>query len=226
MGRRGWGGSPPRDDGEARGRILDAAVQCIEREGPARTTLSGVALELGITRRTIYRYFMSTEDLFGGVAELALDDWVARTRAVVARAYSPIDMVVEAVAYVIEQLPNELFLTLLLTSGRAELFSRQMLTSTAIARCRMILVDTRIDWAALGYDDRALDELVEFLLRIIQSMVIAPLEQPRSGDDLRRFLRRWIGPALSAGPTVPATAHLDPSRADEARQGGPRPVLP
>ncbi|MCK9896040.1 MULTISPECIES: TetR/AcrR family transcriptional regulator [unclassified Frankia] len=197
MGRRGWGGSPPRDDGEARQRILDAAVQCIERQGPARTTLSGVALELGITRRTIYRYFTSTEDLFGGVAELALDDWIARTRAVAGGAENPTDLVVEAVAFIIEQLPKELFLTLLLASGRAELFSRQMLTSTSIARCRMILVDTRVDWAALGYEDREFDELVELLLRIIQSMVIAPPEQPRSGDELRGILRRWIGPALS-----------------------------
>ena len=65
------------------------------------------------------------------------------------------------------------------------------------SRCRDILQHTHIDWAALGYDDHTIDELVEFLLRIIQSMVIAPPEPPRSSAELRAYLRRWIGPALT-----------------------------
>jgi len=73
-----------------------------------------------------------------------------------------------------------------------------MLTPNEIARSRAILQHTHIDWAALGYDEHTLDELVEFLLRIIQSMVIAPPEPPRSSAELRAYLRRWIGPALSA----------------------------
>jgi hypothetical protein len=54
-----------------------------------------------------------------------------------------------------------------------------------------------IDWAALGYDDHTIDELVEFLLRIIQSMVVAPADPPRSSAELRAYLHRWIGPALT-----------------------------
>ena len=68
-----------------------------------------------------------------------------------------------------------------------------MLTPSVIARCRSILQHTHIDWAALGYDDATIDELIEFLLRIIQSMVIAPPDPPRSNADLRTFLRRWVG---------------------------------
>jgi hypothetical protein len=45
---------------------------------------------------------------------------------------------------------------------------------------------------------RTIDELVEFLLRIIQSVVIAPHDPPRSGAELRAYLHRWIGPALAA----------------------------
>ena len=72
-----------------------------------------------------------------------------------------------------------------------------MLAPSAIARCREILLHTHINWAALGYDDATIDGLVEFLLRIIQSMVIAPPEPPRSGSELRAYLHRWIGPALT-----------------------------
>jgi hypothetical protein len=101
------------------------------------------------------------------------------------------------VAYIIERLPHEPQLTLLLANDRSNTFSRTMLAPNAIARCRAILQYTHINWAALGYDDTTIDELVEFLLRMIQSMVIAPPEPPRSSTALRAYLRRWIGPALT-----------------------------
>jgi hypothetical protein len=81
------------------------------------------------------------------------------------------------------------------------MFSRAMLTPDVTERCRVILHRARIDWDGLGFDDHTINELVEFLLRIIQSMVIAPPEPPRSSGELRRYLHRWIGPALAAGST-------------------------
>jgi hypothetical protein len=103
---------------------------------------------------------------------------------------------VEVVAYIIETLPRSPQLGLLLANDRSNSFSRTMLVPNEIARCRAILQHTHIDWTALGYDIATIDELAEFLLRIIQSMVVAPLEPPRSSTELRAYLRRWIGPAL------------------------------
>ena len=118
---------------------------------------------------------------------------------------------VEVVAYIIERLPHEPQLALLLAHDRSNLFSRTMLgrrratpprAPAEIARCRTLLQHTHIDWTALGYDDKAIDELVEFLLRIIQSMVIAPPEPPRSSTELRAYVRRWVGPAVNPSFTT------------------------
>jgi AcrR family transcriptional regulator len=196
MGRKGWAGSPPADDDEARKRIVDATLRCIEQRGAAQATLSDVADALGITRRTIYRYFSGTDELFASVAEVALGGFVAQIEAITAEL-DVTEQLIEVVAYIIEQLPHEPQLTLLLANDRTHLFSRRMLLPEEIARCRATLQHTHIDWAAMGYTEETLDELVEFLLRIIQSMVIAPLEPPRSGTELREFLRRWITPAIA-----------------------------
>ncbi|MDZ4269427.1 MAG: helix-turn-helix domain-containing protein [Mycobacterium sp.] len=198
MGRKGWAGSPPRDDDEARKRIIDAALTCIEQHGPAQTTLSDVAESLGITRRTVYRYFANTEDLFGAAAELALSGFVARIEGLTADVDDVAGQLVEIVAFIIERLPEEPLLTLLLENDRTNQFSRRMLAPVVITRCRTILQHSRIDWDAMDYSDADIDELVEFLLRIIQSMVIAPAEPPRDGRALRAFLHRWVGPALTA----------------------------
>ncbi|AGB21668.1 transcriptional regulator [Mycobacterium sp. JS623] len=196
MGRKGWAGAPPADDTEARKRIIDTALRIVDRRGAAQTTVSDVADALGITRRTVYRYFAGTEELFTAVAEVALGSFITQVENITADL-DVTGQLVEVVAYIIERLPREPQLVLLLANDRSNMFSRSMLTSTEIKRCRAILQRTQIDWTALGYDDDTIDELVEFLLRIIQSMVIAPPDPPRSSADLRAYLRRWIGPALT-----------------------------
>lgn len=195
MGRKGWAGAPPADDDEARKRIVDATLASIERRGPTQASISDVAESLGITRRTVYRYFSGADELFAAVAEVALQGFVARVQAVTAEL-DVTEQLIEVVAFIVEQLPREPQLALLLANDNAHLFSRRMLATDEIARCRAILQHTHIDWAAMGYTDDALDELVEFLLRIIQSMVVAPREPTRSAAELRHFLRRWIAPAI------------------------------
>jgi AcrR family transcriptional regulator len=200
MGRKGWAGSPPGDDAEARQRIVDAAVRVIERRGPADATLSDVAEDLGITRRTVYRYFANTDELFLAAADVALSGFVAGVKTIIGSFDDVSENLVEIVAYIIERLPDEPMLKLLLDNDRSNQFSRQLLRPAVIARCRVILQHSRIDWSALGYTESEIDELIEFMLRMIQSMVVAPPEPPRSPLELRRYLRRWMAPALSSQP--------------------------
>jgi len=201
MARKGWGGSPPADDAEARKRIIDAALRLVDRRGAAQTTVSDIADALGITRRTVYRYFTGTDELFAAAAESALGSFVTQIDRVVADL-DVTSQLIEVVAYIIERLPQEPQLALLLANDRSNMFSRAMLTPDVIARCRTVLHDAKIDWDQLGFDDRMIDELVELLLRTIQSMVIAPPDPPRSGAELRAFLHRWIGPALAPRATT------------------------
>ncbi|MCX2931176.1 TetR/AcrR family transcriptional regulator [Mycobacterium sp. CVI_P3] len=196
MARKGWGGAPPADDAEARKRIIDTALRLVDRRGAAQTTVSDIADALGITRRTVYRYFSGTDELFTAAAEEALTSFVAQIDRVVADL-DVASQLVEVVAYIIERLPQEPQLALLLANDRSNMFSRSMLTGDVIARCRVVLHRAQIDWDHLGFDDRVIDELIEFLLRMIQSMVIAPPEPPREGAELRAYLHRWVGPALA-----------------------------
>src|SRR5215475_15773339 len=105
MGRKGWAGAPPADDADARKRIVDAALNCIERRGPGQTSLSDVADSLGITRRTVYRYFANTEDLFIAAADVALGGFVAQIEGITADFDDVTEHLVEVVAYIIERLP-------------------------------------------------------------------------------------------------------------------------
>lgn len=200
MGRKGWGGTPPADDAEARKRIIDAALRSIERRGPQHTNLSVIAGDLGVTRPTVYRYFATLDELVTAASDVALGGWTARIADLTMGIGDPVDLLVEAVAYLVEQLPHEPVLMMLLETDQSRLMSRQMVVGESIRRSRVLLERTEIDWAALGYRGKHFDDLVEYLLRIIQSLVLVPSDPPRSAAQLRAVLRHWIGPVVKTPP--------------------------
>lgn len=202
MARHGWRGDPPADEVEARRRIVDAAMRCVDRYGPHKTGLSDVAKELGVTRQTVYRYFASTDDLLAAVGHAAAEGYLDRLAAHLARVEDPEELVVEALAFTIEQLPRERYLGLLLASGHSSRFVASVTSPTSVEFGRSLLERTALDWAALGYEREELDQLVEFALRMLQSLILDPATPQRRGPGLRAFLCRWVGPAISAHQRV------------------------
>jgi AcrR family transcriptional regulator len=205
MGRKGWGGAPPADDEEARKRIVDAAIRSMERRGPQGTSLSIIAGDLGITRPTVYRYFATIDELLTAAGDVALGGWTARIADLTSGIKDPVDLLVEAVAYLVERLPQEPLLMTLLETDRTRFMSQQMVMGESIARSRVLLEHTGIDWAALGYRGKHFDDLVEYLLRLIQSMVLVPSQPPRTARQLRSTLRHWIGPVVMTPPRSAAS---------------------
>jgi AcrR family transcriptional regulator len=209
MGRRGWAGSPPADDAEARKRIVEAAARSVADRGAEGTTVATVAADLGITRKTVYRYFAGTQELFMAVGEVAVDRWAAQLERATSWISDPRELLVETVAHIIESIPRDPLVGLLLTTGHTAMFSEQMLTPTSIAQARTILFSSQVDWASLGLDDVAMDELVEHLIRVTQSLLVVPPDPARDGAALRAYLRRWAVPPL--GPVPEGTASQGPA---------------
>ncbi|RBO96039.1 TetR/AcrR family transcriptional regulator [Nocardia puris] len=196
MKRPAWNGSPPRDAHEARTRILEATMRGIDTRGARRTNLSTVAEALGVTRQTVYRHFLSTEELFTAVGFAALDHYVNQLLAHLGDTDDPAEFVVEAVAYTIERLPHDRYLTVLLAAGRPSAFSRRAMTEQSLEVCRAVLERSPVDWARRGYGDAELIELSEFVVRLLLSFIADPRPSERDSAELRRFLRRWVAPAL------------------------------
>ena len=146
--------------------------------------MTDVADALGISRRTVYNYFASTEQLFTAVAELALQGFVADVKSIIADLDVTAQLV-EVVAYIIERLPPRTAVRAAAGKRPLEHVEPQHVGVQRDRTLPRVLRQAHIAWAALGYDDRTVDELVEFLLRIIQSRVVAPPETPRSGAELR-----------------------------------------
>lgn len=196
MRTHGWGGDSPASDEEAIARILRATRQCIDAKG-ASATITDVAALLCVTRPTIYRYFASTDDLLRATAIDAAGEFMERLTSHIADIRDPATAIVELVAYALEHLPSERYIGLLLTSDRVGTFAPGVTSSTAMAFGHSLIRRVNVDWESAGIGAPLLDEWVEHLLRILQSLILDPGNPPRAGAGLRRYLARWILPVAA-----------------------------
>jgi hypothetical protein len=104
----------------------------------------------------------------------------------------PAEALVEGIAFAVETLADDPQFANVLRSG-----STVSLTSdTAKAFSRSMLHRCDVDWERNGFDEAALDELAELGLRTFHSLLVDPGEPARDGFALRRFISRWLGPAI------------------------------
>jgi AcrR family transcriptional regulator len=201
MRSHGWSGQPPADAAEARQRILTAARSRMATAGT--TSISEVADDLGVTRQTVYRHFPTTEDLLNAASLDAAGDLERQliTHVVdhLAGSRDGAEAAVEAVAYVYEHLRDDPALNRLLAPGRISITLAGLTAPSSIALGGKLLADLEVDWSAGGLAEDDQLELVEHLLRTLQSLVLDPGDPPRTGEELRAYLRRWVAPALRSG---------------------------
>lgn len=188
-----WAGDPPTLYDAARERLLDAAVRCVARDGMAGANIAAVAAEAGVSRPTVYRYFADRKALVEATLMHAGRDLNERIAERLRRVDTPAEMAVEAMCFVLREIPREPVLGAMWTDALLDADAVAGLTRrTAIAWSREALHDLV---RAAGWSGATADEAIEVMLRMLLSLLAAP--EPRRGDAaLRAFLMRRLVPAL------------------------------
>ncbi|BBX61444.1 TetR family transcriptional regulator [Mycobacterium saskatchewanense] len=219
MRSHGWAGNTPASDEEAITRILDAADRIIAECGSAMR-IADVARALGVTRQTVYRYFPGTQALLVASAMRSADGFLDRMADHLKGITHPVVALTEGMAFAIEELASDNQVQVVLNQRHRGGQKVSIISDTALAFGRSMLHRYDIDWPRYGFDEAGLDELNEFCLRVLHSFLADPGRPPRSGSDLRRYLLRWIGPAIAYPQIARAT---DPLRGAEPTQARRRP---
>jgi AcrR family transcriptional regulator len=195
MRTHGWGGATPASDEEAIERILDAASAAIDERGAAMRVVD-VARSLEISRQTVYNYFPG-DSLLEAVATRSGLRYIERLAKHLTGITDPVDALVESFSFTLEWLPKDKPVQLMLAHdlGRT---SHEVTSDMAKQFGHGILAGLDVDWASLGFDDKGIDDLVEYMLRMLQSFMLDPGRPPRKGKALRSYVRRWLGPVVTA----------------------------
>jgi AcrR family transcriptional regulator len=200
--RRGWGGSPPGSDEEASRRIVAAAVDLIGRTG-SEISIADVAESLGVIRQTVYRYFPSAEALMRAAAIASVDGFLDRLTQHVHGLKDPAEAMTEGVIYTLDEVHRIPHLGIMLSGSHTNVGAYGLTSDEARAFGMTMIRRFDVDWERHGYDEESLRELVEYALRTMQSFFISPSDPTRSEEELRGYLRRWMGTAISAQTRSP-----------------------
>jgi AcrR family transcriptional regulator len=215
MRSRGWAGSTPSSDEEAISRILSAVDEEIAEHGAA-IRLADVARRLGVTRQTVYRYFPNADALLIASAMRAVNGFIDQLAQHVSGLNDPVTAIVESVSFGVENLAGDPQLERLLAQRDEGETVTSLTSDTAITFCLSVFERLDVDWKLHGFDTAALRELAEMTLRTVQSMLTDPGQVPRNGHALRRFIARWLGPAI----LYPRLTSLSIGRQDAPFNGG------
>jgi AcrR family transcriptional regulator len=224
MRSRGWAGLTPSSDEEAISRILTAVDEEVAEHGSG-IRLADVARRLGVTRQTVYRYFPNADALLIASSMRAVNGFIDQVVEHASGLNDPVTAVVECVSFGVENLSGDPQLERLLTRRHEGEAVTSLTSDTAIAFCLSVFHRLDVDWKLHGFDTTALGELAEMTLRTVQSLLTDPGQRRREKITLRRFVARWLGPAVlyprmtslsiherhaSSGWRIPAERHTSP----------------
>lgn len=176
----------------SRRKIIDATTALIESGGFGAVSIAAVAQAADVSRQTIYSIFGSREQLVSeSVADLLY--------SVVSEIQQHLDATETPFEYLVELLvagrsavrSHPVLMALGGSADNNPVFDADMMARAApVARTLLQpLVDREPDLPDL-------DEIATVLIRMALSVILFDDPYVHSDDDLRRYLRRWLLPAM------------------------------
>jgi len=188
-------GDRPQSEIEAKNRVCAAALSCLKRQGIEKTTMSDIAREAGIARPTLYKHFKN----IGEVLYTAIDIEAYNFAESVVRHAQQFatfeERIVETIVYVVEELPKDANLSIIINDERAKtLRDRAFSDEATLVFSEMTavpLIEIRPDLVDQGV------EISEIMSRFAISMILFPGKYSDDSDGLRALINRRILPGLT-----------------------------
>jgi AcrR family transcriptional regulator len=186
------------DAASPRERIVLAAERCFAQYGVAKTTVEDVAAVAGSSRASVYRYFPGGRDeiilaALLSSAQAFLPQIPQRLRSARSVGEAVVDLIVNAVGWV----RSEPWREALLTTPLSRALSASD-TAALYALCAAFIAPyfEQAQEAGVVRPQLALDDAVEFVVRMVHSLLIVPGHRDRTDAQLRRYLRAFVLPAM------------------------------
>jgi AcrR family transcriptional regulator len=181
---------------------LDAAASCYLQIGVARTTAADIAREAGISRATLYRRYGSHESIFLAVLTRESEAMAADARAHLGSlaVADPAERILEGMMFAIGQIRSRPVHAAVFGGDSAAWAAGQAIRLEALRRIGEAAVRPMVAPALAdgSLSARDMEDLVDWILRILISYAAVPGDGGRRPADIRRQLAAWFLPAFDA----------------------------
>ncbi len=179
---------------------LDAAASCYLRLGVSGTTATDIAREAGISRATLYRRYGSHEAIFLAVlhreSEAMAED--ARSHLDGLTVTDPAQRTLEGMMFAIGQIRSRPVHAAVFGGDSAAWAAGRAIRMEALREIGEAGIRPMVATApAEGrLSEQDVEDLVDWILRILISYAAVPGDGGRDPDEIRRQLTSWFLPAL------------------------------
>jgi len=172
-----------------RAQILNAAMICIMSLGPARTNISNIASQAGVSRPTVYAHFEKLEDLIQEAISEGISVLIRSLEEYSAKFETPKERITQTFLHLLE-LSDRVDVRSKPMSFEVSASPRDIIPPEAITAARGLL--TKITEDDLETTDKtAADERAETIVRFFLSLAAF-----RREDDTRGYIERVVLPAI------------------------------
>jgi AcrR family transcriptional regulator len=180
-------------------QILDAAISCVTQWGIERVTLNDIAYEARVARSTVYSYYKTRDDVIRAALMSSAKGFGEKLFEHICQFATAEERTLEAVLYSLQKFPDEPALSLLSDTALTEMVREHSLTAgggmdMGSALFQVILQDD-------SYTQEELEEISEFSIRFMLSLLTMHSPRERSEEELRGFIARRLLPSI--GLSVP-----------------------
>ena len=187
--------------GDARERVVRAAERCFAQYGVAKTTVEDVARLASTSRASVYRYFPGGRDEIILAALLAsAHEFLPQIPARLRSARSVGDAIVELIVTAVDWVRSEPWRASLLSTPLSRTLSAAD-AAAPYAVCAAFIAPyfSAAQDAGLVRAQVTLDDAVEFVVRVIHSLLVVPGHRERDDNETRRYVRTFVLAALLIG---------------------------
>ncbi|KAA0235316.1 MAG: hypothetical protein JJLCMIEE_01658 [Acidimicrobiales bacterium] len=190
---------------EIRSNLVDAAICCIEENGPDRLRVEEVVAVAGVSRATFYRYFTDKEELLVEVMarnSVRLAEELADVLGSDPPAGTPLgDVVIDGIMAAIRMVRNDPFSARFFDPRSAGLTSRLAAATTMISG---LIADSMTDQTVSGAfsgrfrSDLPTRQIAEWITLVIVAVLTSELDEQKSDDELEAMFEAFLLPAILA----------------------------
>lgn len=181
-------------------RAIDAAIACFSEKGLPGTNMEDVAVRAGMARSSLYRYFKDKDQLILKVMEQESLDLALKLVSRI-KTDDVGEFLIEGVLMAIEQIPKHPVLAKMFEADALETANRIMFAASSLGQVANDAIAPALEQAkAKGQINKNINAnmLMDWLVRIVVSMVTIPSEQTRTKQQRRALLEAMLLPALKA----------------------------
>jgi AcrR family transcriptional regulator len=204
-------------------RIVDAALDCIARQGTAKTTVDDAAQGAGVSRATVYRVFPGgKDDLLGAVAETEMARLFSALGARMGAAEELSDVLVIGIVEAVTRITRHPALNYMIAHEPDVVLGRLVFdeSNRLLATASRFISPFLIRWM----DPEEAARVAEWATRIVLSYCIAPTGEMDLTDPARarHLVRTFVLPGIRAlrVPDRSQPVDLVPIAADRAKHTG------